>query len=231
MNGTGRPTMSTKRLTPLLLLALFACAGGEKEDKDGRTDDTATPTEGSDGVDGVDGSDGTDGADGADGADGSDGGDTGTCEDVDGDATAPAEAVECAAAGGVCVGMGATCTGTVIDVGGCVFSDGSGACCVPPAAAPTGDTCAAKGGTCAVVGGCYLSKSWFVDDGGGCADTFGASVTCCAPTNACEDYGTELCCSFDSAGVATAAYMPYCDRGAVACFESTTKVCEADCQP
>jgi hypothetical protein len=59
--------MSTKRLTPLLLLALFACAGGEKEDKDGRTDDTATPTEGSDGVEGVDGSDGTDGADGADG--------------------------------------------------------------------------------------------------------------------------------------------------------------------
>jgi hypothetical protein len=56
---------------------------------------------------GIDGTDGTDGTDGADGADGSDGGDTGTCEDVDGDATAPAEAVECAAAGGVCVGMGA----------------------------------------------------------------------------------------------------------------------------
>jgi len=217
--------MSTK-LT--ILLALLACAGGEKEDQDGFVPDSATPAEGTDGADGTDG---TDGADGSDGSDGSDGGDTGTCEDIDGDATAPAEAAACAEAGGVCVGTGATCSGTIIDTGGCVFSDGTGNCCVPLPATPTGDTCAEKGGTCTVVGGCYLSKSWFVDDGGGCSDAFGASVTCCAPTNACDDYGTELCCNYDSAGVATSAYVPYCDRGEVTCFEGTTKVCEADCQP
>jgi hypothetical protein len=196
----------------LLLRSLLAC--GDDKEETGSADGGAEGT-----------SDG-----GADGG-GGDTGSPGECEDIDGDAGTP-EAAACAAAGGVCVGEARLCTGEVAaDVHDCVFSDGVGACCVPPAAEPEGDSCAALGGTCAMVGGCYLTDSWFVDDGGGCSEAWGASATCCAPQAACEDYSTELCCNYDESGAAMTAYMPLCSRGETTCFEGLELVCEADCQP
>jgi hypothetical protein len=119
----------------------------------------------------------------------------------------------------------------VVALGGCAFDGGGAACCVPNIPAPEGETCAALGGTCAPVGGCLQAKGWLVQDDGGCSDAWGASATCCAPTAACDGWGTELCCAYDSTGAAMTAYNPTCQRGEPACFEGTTQVCEADCRP
>ena len=104
-------------------------------------------------------------------------------------------------------------------------------CCVPPAPVAEGDSCAAKGGTCAPVGGCGQSNAWFVEDGGGCSGTYGPSATCCAPADSCAGRGTQLCCSYDGAGAPMTSFFPQCERGVVGCFEGTSLVCEADCQP
>lgn len=149
-----------------------------------------------------------------------------TCEDVDGDATAPAEAEACAAAGGTCVGAG-SCGGTVDEAASssCHFDDGPADCCIPPEPAASGDSCAELGGVCAPVGGCYQTNGWFAPDDGGCEAELGPVGVCCLPHDACEDWGTQLCCAESS------AYVPNCDRGEVVCtVEGTTLECEAECQ-
>jgi hypothetical protein len=154
--------------------------------------------------------------------------DLGECTDMDGDSGA-AQAAACASAGGVCVSALDACSeGThAADAdSSCVFDDGPGYCCVPPAPSPTGDSCAATGGVCAPIGGCGQAKGWYTTASSECSDSFGFMFVCCAPTNACDGYGLTTCCTDDGA----TAFVPTCDRGARSCeIDGTTEVCDQEC--
>lgn len=136
---------------------------------------------------------------------------------ADAPADAPADGAAdagnaCLAAGGVCLGGAAACTaggGTVSAAGaaGCRFSDGDGACCVPPAAMPTGDSCAAHGGLCAPIAGCNFVQGAFAPPG--CA---GVGAVCCVPRSVCGQEA-QVCCA---PGGAT-TFRPSCDRGTFRC--------------
>ena len=129
----------------------------------------------------------------------------------------------CLAARGICLGNGASCTaggGTVSAAGaaGCVFSDGNGVCCVPPAPMPTGDSCAAHGGVCAPIAGCNFVQGAFAPPS--CA---GAGVVCCVPRAVCGPE-TMVCCA---PGGAT-TFRPSCDRGAYRCTIEGTMLMPRD---
>ena len=116
----------------------------------------------------------------------------------------------CGALGGICVGISSDCTaagGTVLPGGasGCVYDDGPGTCCQPPAAQSTGDSCTAHGGLCAPISGCN-----FVDGAFAPPDCSGVGVVCCVPNSRCGDE-TVACCN------AMTTYRAACDRGTWKC--------------
>ena len=134
----------------------------------------------------------------------------------------------CAEAGGICVGTEAQCSGTVAAEhnGECIFDDGDGVCCVPPAAEASGDTCASLGGTCAPIGGCGKVDGWTAES----SDCEGVNNICCVPEATCDGQESLACCYYDEAtGAPMTQYEPLCDRGTVTCFESTTLSCIEDC--
>jgi hypothetical protein len=154
------------------------------------------------------------------------GGDTGMACEPGTDQTPGAPG--CAAAGGVCIGGGAPCSGTVnADLSGeCRFDDGAGACCVPPAAAPSGDTCASRGGTCAPIAGCGKVDGWVADS----SDCTGVNNVCCVPEASCDGQEELVCCAYDeSSGAPMTQFSGLCDRGTVTCFEGTALTCVEDC--
>lgn len=166
----------------------------------------------------------------ADSADTQDSGiDTGTCEDVDGDASQTPDAPNCQAAGGVCVFSLDQCAAGehAEDADSdCIFDDGDGYCCIPPAPAATGEDCASQGGVCAPIGGCGMVHGWYTSNLDECSGDWGVGTICCAPTDACAGWGTELCCTDDG----LTAYVASCDRGDVLCaIDGTTLLCEGDC--
>ena len=124
-------------------------------------------------------------------------------------------AASCLEAGGVCTSNAsdsASGGGTVraeFD-GECVFDDGPGTCCVPPAVKPSGDTCADYGGVCAPIGGCLREevKGHFAPPSCG----FNPSFACCVPASACPE-PRPVCCS------ETATFRASCARGTYQCFD------------
>lgn len=129
----------------------------------------------------------------------------------------------CLAERGICVSDSASCTGgggTVSAAGasGCVFSDGRGVCCVPPAPMPTGDSCASHGGVCAPISGCNFVQGAFAPPT--CA---GVGVVCCVPRSVCGPE-TQVCC----APGGSASFRPSCDRGAYRCTLDGTMLMPRD---
>jgi hypothetical protein len=130
------------------------------------------------------------------------------------DAGAPANA--CEALGGLCLGQGAACTnggGTVSAAGasGCVFSDGPGVCCIPPAPQATGTDCRSHGGLCAPIAGCNFTRGNFAPPS--CSS--GPGIICCVPQKICGPE-TMACCN------AQTTFRPACDRGTFVCTISGT---------
>lgn len=137
----------------------------------------------------------------------------------------------CKTSGGICVGSDTACTegeGTVLAAGaaGCVFSDGPGTCCEPPAPASKGESCEAQGGLCAPIAGCGFVDGAFASEQPACGG--GPNSVCCLPESIC---GVEdvVCCGKGDA----ADFRPTCDRGTFSCaaFPDTTLTPEADCAP
>lgn len=131
----------------------------------------------------------------------------------------------CKAQGGLCT-QTAECDdagGTVDPAGapGCVFDDGPGVCCVPPAPQTSGDTCASHGGVCSPIAGCN-----FVDGAFAPPECTGVGIVCCVPETIC---GVEnvICCDPGP----SADFRPMCDRGDWTCdaFTGTTLMPEEDC--
>lgn len=125
------------------------------------------------------------------------------------DAGAPANA--CEALGGLCLGQGSACTnggGTVSAAGasGCVFSDGAGVCCIPPAPQATGTDCRSHGGLCAPIAGCNFTHGNFAPPS--CSS--GPGIVCCVPQKICGPE-TMACCN------AQTTFRPACDRGTFVC--------------
>ncbi len=125
------------------------------------------------------------------------------------DAGTPTNA--CEALGGLCLGQGAACTnggGTVSAAGasGCVFSDGAGVCCIPPAPQATGTDCRSHGGLCAPIAGCNFTHGNFAPPS--CSS--GPGIVCCVPQKVCGPE-TMACCN------AQTTFRPACDRGAFVC--------------
>lgn len=153
--------------------------------------------------------------------------DTATCEDMDGDLGDP-EAPGCAAAGGVCAASLDACEpGTRLPDhdAECVFDDGTGYCCAPPAASASGDSCAEQGGLCAPISGCDYVKGWFTPTEE-CGELYGIPSVCCAPQDSCEGYGVITCCTDDE----MAAYRASClDGEAVCTVDGTSLMCDQDC--
>lgn len=122
----------------------------------------------------------------------------------------------CGAAGGLCVATASDCTtggGTVAAAGapGCVFDDGPGACCVPPAPAAEGTSCASFGGVCAPIAGCNFVGGAFAPEG--CT---GVNRVCCVPSTICGEE-TQACCNDMT------TFRPACDRGTWKCtIDGTT---------
>jgi hypothetical protein len=153
-------------------------------------------------------------------------GDGATSEDTGGPEDVTAN--PCEAAGGLCLGGPAsTCTdrgGSVAPSGdaGCVFDDGPGVCCVPPAAQASGDTCASHGGVCAPIAGCNFTQGNFAPPS--CFDQGGPGTVCCVPQSVCGPE-TEACCNDMT------TYRPMCDRGAFTCdgLPDTTLKPRAQC--
>ncbi len=157
--------------------------------------------------------------------------DTGTVGTCLGEEDVPPRATGCAAEGGVCVAAG-TCEGA----GGthvaahdaeCAFDDGAGACCVPPAAAATGDGCNDLGGVCAPIAGCGMVDGWFAGTAEHLNDC-GFPQVCCVPEDTCEGQETEVCC-YEENGVPMTQYVASCDRGTRVCLPGTELVCMDDC--
>ena len=220
------------RLFPAaLVFALAACSSDPASPADGGTDAVAD-AEGS-GDASADASDGsgsedatTDGSgDAPDSSDDTTDGSGDTAEDVTPDVEPPSNA--CAAEGGICVSNATACSsggGTRAAAGdsGCVFDDGPGACCVPPAAEATGDTCRSRGGLCAPIGGCNFVEGSFAPPASDCGSV--PVIICCLPETVCGKE-TEVCCGD------TVAFRPTCDRGTFTCdlFDGTTLRDEAEC--
>lgn len=130
------------------------------------------------------------------------------------DAARPPDAApmnECEALQGLCVGQSGECTnggGTVATAGaaGCVFSDGPGVCCVPPAAQATGSDCRSHGGVCAPIAGCNFAHGNFAPPS--CGSYPG--VICCVPQSICGE--EKLACCTDQT-----TFRPACDRGTFVC--------------
>ena len=186
----------------LAILALLLLSACDDEDTDGPAD-----------VDGADVSDVSDAAP--------------DIPDTTGDPDTGEPVSVCQAEGGICVSSATDCT----DGGGahapegdgtCVFDDGAGVCCVPPAAQATGDTCRARGGLCAPIAGCNFVEGSFAPPTEDC--NMGPVIICCLPESICGEE-TEVCC-----GEST-AFRPSCDRGTFDCdlFSDTTLVPEAEC--
>ena len=136
----------------------------------------------------------------------------------------------CRAAGGICVFDTAACTGgggTSLPVGdpGCVFSDGPGVCCEPPAPSPSGDSCQEHGGLCAPISGCNFVNGSFAPSDPMC---FFALELCCVPDSICGVEDVHCC---DPSG--PTGYRPVCDRGTFSCshIPGTVLVPENMCPP
>jgi len=142
---------------------------------------------------------------------------------VDGAAPPPANA--CEALGGLCLGQGSACTnggGTVSAAGavGCVFSDGPGVCCLPPAAQAAGTDCRSHGGLCAPIAGCNFTHGNFAPPS---CTGMGVGVVCCVPQKICGEE-TVACCND------TTTFRPACDRGTFRCtIAGTTLKPRAQC--
>lgn len=132
----------------------------------------------------------------------------------------------CEAGGGVCIGSGGACEtvgGTRYPAGDsqCLFSDGPGACCVPPPVQPTGDTCADRGGVCAPIAGCNFTNSAFAPTPTPSCG-FGGFI-CCVPNTVCGEE-TMVCCN------SMTTFRPACDRGQWICtIEGTTMRPPSEC--
>ena len=132
----------------------------------------------------------------------------------------------CKEAGGICVGGGQCEAAGGSDLpsydADCVFDDGPGSCCEPPAASETGDTCNEQGGVCAPIGGCNQVDGAFALSSDSCGSP---SFICCVPEAVCGEEDM-LCCG------ETASFRPVCDRGDWTCdhIGNTQLVPEADCQ-
>jgi len=139
------------------------------------------------------------------------------------DAATPAPTNACEALGGLCLGQGAACTnggGTVSAAGasGCVFSDGPGVCCIPPAAQSAGTDCRSHGGLCAPIAGCNFTHGNFAPPSCG-----GVGIVCCVPQKICGPE-TMACCN------AQTTFRPACDRGTFVCtIAGTTLKPRAQC--
>jgi len=138
-----------------------------------------------------------------------------------GDASASGNA--CEALGGLCLGQGAACTnggGTVSVPGaaGCLFSDGPGVCCLPPAPQASGADCRAHGGLCAPIAGCNFTHGNFAPPSCG-----GVGIVCCVPQKICGEE-TVACCND------TTTFRPACDRGQFVCtIAGTTRKPRGQC--
>lgn len=114
----------------------------------------------------------------------------------------------CKDAGGVCLGDEASCAGqggtrAAAGDADCMFDDGAGYCCVPPAPTAIDGVCAHAGGLCTPTAGCG-----FVDGSyGPQSECEGASagVICCVPEWQCGPT-TLVCC--DMSG--PTGYFPTC---------------------
>ena len=154
--------------------------------------------------------------------------------DVAPDATAPdvADDVQtpdagggnlCKAYNGVCVSDAASCTkgkGTLAPGGnsGCVFSDGPGACCVPPPMTDSSAACSDFGGVCAPIAGCNFADGSFAPPSCGYP-----GFVCCVPQHVCGPE-TMSCCNDMT------TFRPACDHGKYICtIEGTTMKPTADC--
>jgi hypothetical protein len=144
-----------------------------------------------------------------------------------GDAAPDQAETGCKPLGGICLGSQADCTaggGTHASGGDatCVFDDGPGVCCTPPAAQPAGDGCPERGGLCAPIAGCNFVDGSFAPPTEECAGA--ALLVCCLPESVCGEE-TQVCCGD------TVAFRPSCDRGTFTCeeFPDTTLVDEGDC--
>lgn len=137
--------------------------------------------------------------------------DSGIADAGTSDAEVPTSCLE---AGGVCTGSSSACEtggGTVRSefASDCIFSDGLGACCVPPVKQPSGDTCSDHGGMCTPVGGCFREeiRGHFAPPSCG-----GVLMMCCVPATACSEPRPE-CCS------TSATFRATCDRGQYTCLD------------
>jgi len=136
---------------------------------------------------------------------------------------------DCKSNNGVCTSDANTCgaSGGAVYEGGassCVFDDGAGVCCIPPAAQPTGDSCQALGGTCAPISGCGMLDGWYAP-ASNCGSWVGE--ICCVPASTCTVSEPMACCKEGD----TAYYVASCDRGTLVCeVEGTQVQTEAYCK-
>jgi hypothetical protein len=126
----------------------------------------------------------------------------------------------CQDVGGICVSNDATCTGgngVVLGAGaaGCVFDDGPGTCCAPPAPAQEGSTCELHGGLCAPISGCNFVHGAFAEP----SCNMGPGTICCVPESQCGPE-TQECC--DPSGPTT--FRTACDFGTWTCIIPNTQL-------
>ncbi len=142
---------------------------------------------------------------------------TGDAATPAGDGSTPGSGNACEVLGGLCLGQASVCTnggGTVSAAGasGCVFSDGAGVCCIPPAAQATGTDCRSHGGLCAPIAGCNFTHGNFAPPS---CTGLGVGVVCCVPQKICGEE-TVACCNDMT------TFRPACDRGTFVCTISGT---------
>jgi hypothetical protein len=134
-----------------------------------------------------------------------------------------APATDCLSARGVCTFGAAACSsggGTVASAfdGDCLFSDGAGTCCIPPAPAPSGDSCADQGGICTPVGGCLRDEIQGHLTTARCPNL----QACCVPAAACPEPRPNCC----GEGV---TFRASCVRGDYVCFDPSLQLTYGAC--
>jgi hypothetical protein len=134
--------------------------------------------------------------------------------DVPNNADAVTPSNPCEAIGGLCIGGNPDACisggGKLAQAGdsGCVFDDGPGLCCIPPAAEASGDTCQSHGGICAPIAGCNFTHGNFAPPS--CWQQGGPGTVCCVPQRICGPE-TNYCCNDMT------TFRPMCDRGEFTC--------------